>query len=74
MIFGSILLKVLKFFLIIFDVSQLDKIPELVQEIYTQNEAIDVLVNNAGVGLASDTPYSDEIFDKTFQKYIKLWK
>jgi NAD(P)-dependent dehydrogenase (short-subunit alcohol dehydrogenase family) len=56
---------------IIFDVSQLDKIPELVQEIYTQNEAIDVLVNNAGVGLASDNPYSDEIFDKTFQVNLR---
>mgnify|MGYP001382137522 FL=1 len=52
---------------ILFDVSQLEKIPSLVQEIYSNHQAIDVLINNAGVGLASDVPYSDEIFDQTFQ-------
>ena len=56
---------------LIFDVSELAKISELVQEIYSQNEAIDVLVNNAGVGLASETPYSDEIFNQTFQVNLR---
>jgi len=56
---------------IVFDVSELDKIPELVKEIYNQKDKINVLVNNAGVGLASSTPYSDEIFDKTFQVNLR---
>jgi NAD(P)-dependent dehydrogenase (short-subunit alcohol dehydrogenase family) len=54
-----------------FDISLLDKIPELVQDIYSKHGNIDVLINNAGIGLSSSDPYSDDIFDKTFKTNLR---
>lgn len=49
-----------------FDLSNLAGIPALVAEMLAKHGKIDALVNNAGISLASDTPYTDkDAYDKT---------
>ena len=48
-----------------FDLRALEKIPELVEVIYSKYGTIDVLVNNAGISLSSENPYAEEILDNT---------
>ncbi|MBF0405783.1 MAG: SDR family oxidoreductase [Candidatus Riflebacteria bacterium] len=54
-----------------FDLQNTDKIPDLINEILSKFDRVDVLVNNAGVSLCSQTPYDEEILDKTLSVNFK---
>lgn len=50
-----------------FDLNNLSKIPELVNEIYQEHGSIDILVNNAGINLKKDFV---EVSDEDFQNIL----
>jgi len=49
-----------------FDLRALTQIPELVEKIHSKDGTIDVLINNAGISLSGDNPYSEEVLEQTF--------
>jgi NAD(P)-dependent dehydrogenase (short-subunit alcohol dehydrogenase family) len=54
-----------------FDLTQHEKLPQWVETLKETYGRVDVLVNNAGVSLGSDIPYSAEVLDKTWAINLK---
>src|SRR6188768_2801969 len=52
---------------VVFDVTQLDKIPALIKNLATQKGRIDILVNNAGINQKKPLI---EVSDEEFQKIL----
>lgn len=57
---------------VVFDLDQLDKIPEMISQIAKNEGQIDVLVNNAGINMKKEfLEVTDEDFDKIMHTNVK---
>ena len=54
-----------------FDLQLVTGIPGLVKDLYSRYGSIDVLINNAGISLSGENPYTVEVLEKTLSINLK---